>query len=388
MPKYKSCIQIRSRSFVVYNKFERSFSLRTENQLSSDQKLKERVTAEGETYKTYSGMLCPGAKKRITKSIEHITEAAFDQKSYQYTPKGTKKSVTAKFKLNFITLTIHSPQKMIDGKEGHKLCLEPMLKWLRDHYGLTMYVWKAELQERGQLHYHLTTNCFVHWRELWLKWGELNEKAGYLHEWFMQQPGYKVDDRGMLVRNYPVAGTDVHSCYKVSDMARYLQKCICKTTKRKDGSIISEFAKGMQNAASIGGKVWDCSRNLKSAKYYTIDCGGAVAEDLLQTIDLQAKKEAKSVFFSDHCSVYTFSRPAHQLIGKFWQDDYFESLRRMIRYQRDTEKEPARKVHKIPEKPVFDIDKVPKITYNTSLTLFSVLIPRELCSRSYSIFAN
>lgn len=331
---YTSCIQLRSKSIIVYNKFDRRNSFRTGNQLLSDQLLKQRADKNGEEYKTYSGKLCPGAKKRLTKAVEIITQAAFKDKQFIYTPKGALKAVEAKFKLNFITLTIHSPEKMIEGKEGHKLCLEPLLKWLRDNYDLTMYVWKAELQERGQLHYHLTTNCYIPWHDLWQKWGELNERAGYLNDWFSEQPRYKVNDKGELETNYPVAGTDIHSVYKVQDMAKYLQKCICKTTKRKDGSIISEFKKEVQNAATIGGKVWDCSINLKSAKHYTIDCGGSIAQSLLTDIQLEGKKRGNSMFYSHNCTIYKLDKPAYQVLDKFWQDDYFDSLNKMINYER------------------------------------------------------
>jgi hypothetical protein len=326
MSNYTSCVQLRSKSIIVYNKFERSFSLRTDKQLISDKKLKDQ--------ETYVGRLCPGGKKRLIKAIELITQAGFETKQFTYTPKGALKEVKAKFKLNFITLTIHSPAKMIAGKEGHTLCLEPLLKWMRDNYGLSMYVWKAELQQRGQLHYHITSNCYIPWHDLWEKWGELNERAGYLKDWFSTQSRYKVNSKGEFEINYPVAGTDIHSVYKVSDMAKYMQKCICKTTKRKDGTIISEFKKEVQNAASVGGKVWDCSLNLKSAKHYTIDCGGSIGEQIINNVYREAKKPGNKMFVSDNCTIFTFTNSAYKVLDEFWQEDYFDSLKKMIRYQR------------------------------------------------------
>jgi hypothetical protein len=332
-------IQLRSKSVIIYNKFDNG-GVRSLKQVHAAKQLKER--------ETYTGQLCPGAKKRLIKAIELLTQAAFKYKEFTFTHKKTKKECKAKFKLNFITLTIHNPAKMIAGKEGHKLCLEPLLKWLRDHYGLNVYVWKAELQQRGQLHYHITSDCFIPWFELWKKWGELNERAGYLDQWFNEQPGYKVDERGMLLRNYPVAGTDVHSVYTVKDMARYLQKCVCKTVKRKDGSVINEFKKEMQNVESIGGKVWDCSLNLKREKYFTIDFNGGrsvesyVLEDELSyqgylRVINAAKKAAEAkggAFYSENCIVYSLPRNAIDYFDCFIRADYYQAMNNILNYKR------------------------------------------------------
>jgi hypothetical protein len=308
------CLQVRSKSIIVYNLFERK-AYRSISQLTSDKKLKER--------ETYTGRLCPGAKKRLTKAVELITQAAIKDKNFTFTHAKTLKQVRAKFRLNFITLTIHSPARMIEGKEGHSKCLEPLLKWLRDHYDLTMYVWKAELQQRGQLHYHITSNCFVPWQELRDKWNDLQVNAGYLSQ-------YQID-KGHKNAN----STDVHSVYKIKDMAKYLQKCICKNVRKKDGSIVSEFNKDMQNAQTIGGKVWDCSLNLKTFGHYTIDCGGQLADQEIKNIELAAKKEKGcSIHYTDNCTIYGFEKPAWHYINEFFQQDYKEYLETISNYER------------------------------------------------------
>ena len=339
------CIQVRSTSIVVYNKYERSFRLRTDAQLKADENLTEQ--------ETYTGRLCPGAKKRLIKAIELITQAAFKTKEFLYTSKKTLKEVRGTFKLNFITLTIHNPGKMIEGQEGHALCLEPLLKWLRDHYGLKMYIWKAELQSNRedvkQLHYHITSDCFVPWYDLWLKWGQLNEAAGYLNDWFSRQPRVKIDQNGNEVINYPVAGTDVHSVYKIRDMAKYMRKCVCKNVRRKDGSIISEFKKEIQNAASVGGKVWDCSLNLKREKYFTIECKDLYNNSfgrnerymwIMNTIDTEAKNEGNKKVVTDNCTIYEFQKPAINVIPDFFVDEYLRAMERILNYKRVVNFEP------------------------------------------------
>jgi hypothetical protein len=341
-----STVQIRSRSIVIYNKVQRIKGNRSILQQISDQKLKERA----ENKEAYSGTLCNGAKKRLTKSIELLTQAAFKYKEYKFTPRGTLKAVKGRFKLNFITLTIHNPGKMIAGKEGHKLCLEPLLKWLRDKMEIRkecfLYVWKAELQaEREdckQLHYHLTTNCYIDKFELWEKWGELNERAGYLDQWFEDQPRFKVDAKRGLLINYPVAGTDVHPVRHIKDMAGYLKKCICNYKKQKDGSLVAEYAKDVQNAASVGGKVWDCSLNLKYEKYYIIDETSPVFAERVDYNEcsysgfsrmlapFKDKKNIKKAVHLDSCSVYTYNWDAFEMLDWYWKENYFHAMNRIL----------------------------------------------------------
>jgi hypothetical protein len=310
---FTPCLQVRSKSIIIYNKFERR-SLRSLSQLQSDKKLKER--------ETYTGRLSPGAKKRLTKAIELITQAAIKDKYFTFTDQKTLKQKRAKFRLNFITLTIHSPGRMIMEKEGHSKCLEPMLKWLRDHYDLTMYVWKAELQQRGQLHYHITSNCFVPWQDLRDKWNELQVNAGYLSQ-------YK-----LATGHTDANSTDVHSVYKIKDMAKYLRKCICKNVRKKDGSLVAEFNKDMQNAATIGGKVWDCSLNLKMENYYTLDQGGSVVDEQIRAVEVQAKKKGASIVYTDNCTIYGFNEPAYYLLNEFFQQDYIETMQAIANYER------------------------------------------------------
>jgi hypothetical protein len=312
------CLQVRSKTAVCYNKFERS-GIRSLKQLHSDKQLKKRAT--------YTGVLCPGAKKRLTTAIELIVQAATKDKPFQFISKKTGKAVQATFKLNFITLTIHSPGKMIRGKEGHSLCLEPLLLYLRRYYGLNLYVWKAELQKRGQLHYHITSDCYVPWDALRNKWNQLQVSAGYLDQ-------YKVD-----TGHYDANSTDVHSVYKVKDMAKYLKKSIIRTYKKADGGLISEFQKDVQNTACIGGKVWDCSLNLKGPGFYTIDCGGSIYNEVMKPIILEAKKTG-SIVYTDKCTIYGFTRPVSFLLNDFFREDYEDYLQKIVNYKRGIDFKP------------------------------------------------
>lgn len=317
---FQEVLQFRSKSVVRYKQFERQL-FRTDAQKNAADVFKEQ--------ETYTGILCPGAKKRLTKAIELLVQAATKEKTFEFEHKKTKNVVSARFKLNFITLTIHSPKKMIDGKDGHKKCLEPLLLWLRRNYGMNLYVWKAELQERGQLHYHMTSNCFVPWKELRNKWNELQANAGYLNEYYEQNGHYDANS------------TDVHSVYKVKDMAKYLKKSIFKSYKQKSGNIISEFKKSVQNTTSIGGKVWDCSLNLKSMRYF--ECAEDECSEIFTQIDTEARKNG-DVVFTDNCTIYTFKTNPKYLLNDRLQAEYLETMEKILSFER----QPLKIAKKIP----------------------------------------
>lgn len=257
-------IQIRANSIIAYQiNEERNFSRSIQSLLTDNLRKQE----------TYTGKLCPGAKKRLIKAIEFLVQST--PKRDIYNPVSRR---VQPFQLSFITLTVADTSRNITGKEAHKNLLEPFLKWMRQTQNVRSYVWKAELQQRGQIHYHITADSFIHWRALRKKWNELQYRNGYLETHFAKYG------------NYDPPGCDVHSTKKVKNMARYLVK---------------EIAKSFQNEESIGGKVWDCSMNLKAAKYFTTTAGNGFYSQMYDDPDVRA-------ISTDHCTIYEFKdKPAY-----------------------------------------------------------------------------
>lgn len=246
---------------------------------------------------TYTGVLCTGAKKRLTKAVNVLIELA--PSTYIFNPVTNSHHP---FTLNFITLTVYSPYRMITGAEAYKTCLAPFLRWFRDKQGLKSYVWKAELQQRGQVHYHLTTDTFIHKDVLQAKWNELQQKAGYLNEFF--------DTYG----RWDAPSTHVKAVKDVADMAQYIKKMVANFDKkaRVPGRVdaIFEMTKTLQNLETVGGKVWDCSLNLKRAIYFSVPCdeqyyralNKAVAENKMVRIPTEAHCNIYKQVFNKHVS--------------------------------------------------------------------------------------
>lgn len=81
------------------------------------------------------------------------------------------------FKLAFITLTLSDSQMHSDEYIKEHM-LQPFLYWLNRYYN-SLYVWKAESQLNGNIHFHITIDTFVPWKAVRTKWNKILSKHGY-----------------------------------------------------------------------------------------------------------------------------------------------------------------------------------------------------------------
>lgn len=283
-------VQIRNQSLVVYNHFK-----------GSRKKSILQKTGTGlKNIKKYTGTITPGAKKRIAKAI-NLMVAAAEQKTV-FNP---VKNCNVNFRLSFITLTIPDNTD-IEIKEAHKILLEPFLKWLRQVHKMKLYVWKCEVQKRGQLHYHITADTFVHYQELRNKWNKLIERASLMEKF-----------KGKFGHNNPNS-TDVHSVRKIKDLAAYL---------------IKYFTKSEQNETGKEGKIWDCSLSLKKAKYYSTE----LTEDIEYDIFKSNQKNECSINYDDNFSFIKFKKVQPiSIFPKEVKSAYYQNLLNIRNYKRES----------------------------------------------------
>ena len=283
----ESKLQFRSKSLVIYNVYNRignRFGSNTSTVIT-DYRISEKFKANAQKLlerEKYIGQITPGAKKRLTKAISLLVQSSPEK--WIYNPV-TKK--TENHKISFITLTLPDVEAAKDAKFTHKYLLQPMLRILRNKYKMCSYVWKCELQKNESIHYHITTDLFLPWEQLRQHWNALLRKNGLL-EAFQQQYGHDNPN-----------SVDIHSVNKVNDLEAYLVKYISK-----------EY----QNSKKLAGKVWDCSKNLKQAKYFTT----TITAELHQQINRQIDLGYLQPIYRDHCTIlrsrntdyyYSFSQP-------------------------------------------------------------------------------
>lgn len=263
----------------------------------------------------YTGVMTAGARKRIQKSVSLLIQSS--PRKFIYNPV-IKRNVY--HHLSFVTLTLPDVEKSKDAPFCHKNLLQPMLRILRNKYGMKSYVWKCELQRNGSVHYHITTELFIVHTSLRNEWNNITRRHGMLDD-FEKRHGHDNPN-----------STDIHSVDNIRDLEAYLLKYISKET---------------QNEVSLKAKVWDCSKNLKEAKYFVTDLQSDVHESILKEIDSGQCK----VVATDFCFILKFSTTDYYLsFPQHVIDQYYSHLNHISSWTNQvsspTHKEPNSLVNK------------------------------------------
>lgn len=185
--------------------------------------------------KTYSGKMTHDAKRRLTCALDLLIQKAEKKERDRVGDDGEERGIL----VVFVTLTI-ADRMLHDAKTSYEKLLKPWIRVMKSKAGMEDYVWKLELQKRGQIHYHVATTVYLDWRTVRSTWNGLQYRAGMLN------------DFGQRFGHYNPNGTDVHACRSINDTLEYLAKEVCKD---------------VQNSKAVNGKVWDSSDNLKTGRY-------------------------------------------------------------------------------------------------------------------------
>lgn len=224
---------------------------------------------------TYSGKVTPHARRRLRRALDILTQKS---ETHWVTNPYTERSMP--FRMAFITLTI-ALEKNLEVKEAYETLLGKWLRYMKRKQGLESYVWKAEYQKRGQVHYHLATDTFIEANVISWYWNKLQRKAGYLKNFALRYGHYKPPS------------THVRSVLDLGEINAYISKEMCK---------------GVQNQKATPGKIWDCSTDLKKQRYSDF----ATAE-IFDLIDDAIQHGFAEVVESEHYTIIKSDTPVRML---------------------------------------------------------------------------
>lgn len=205
------------------------------------------------------------SSKRMRDAIEALI---YTSKWKHVRVKSTNK--TFWYKNNFITLTLSSKQQHSDQFIVQELLSKFLEAWCKRRAGL-LYVWKAEVQDNGNIHFHITTNTFIYWKDLKDRWNK-----------YLKRHGYKEN----------MNSTDVHAVEDKENLAKYL----CSYFSKKDlySRALKRYHKRYGKKLAMNNrectvlpknylyrikrkltcKLWGCSKlllNCKSTSDYNVD---------------------------------------------------------------------------------------------------------------------
>jgi hypothetical protein len=206
------------------------------------------------------------ARKRLQKALDFMIYRANNKQingsdvknkqigteiTYQ---KGNKRDTSLDYKITFVTLTL-SAQQIHSDEDIKKYMLKYFLRYLREKEKVTDYVWKAEKQQNGNIHFHILTNKYIPWQNIRSEWNRLQNKEGFnyvdkysanMNEYFKN--GFKVfpNDERSRTEQYTVYkknklinwtnpnSTDIHAIYKINNIAAYMSKYMSKGVTKSD----------------------------------------------------------------------------------------------------------------------------------------------------------
>lgn len=207
----------------------------TDKKIKYDHLLKSSRSAQGNISNI--------ARRKVVKAIEYLL--------FLSNPKSATSQLTGRlfnFKIAFITLTLPSKQKHSDNEIKQQL-LNSFLLELKIKYKVKNYVWRAEKQLNGNIHFHIIVDKFIPWNELRNRWNRIVNKLGYVDNYRKEMQkfhkgGFKVREKLLKrwsyksqINAYQVGkandwhspnSTDVHSIKKIRNIQYYITKYLTK----------------------------------------------------------------------------------------------------------------------------------------------------------------
>lgn len=254
----KRIAQIRSNQAIVYHKSTKY----TPRPLSEAQKDGLEKGKEGD----YNGYMSKETKRKITGIIDTFAQGVLALRK-----KLVEKWQRSPINLTFVTLTLPAKQFHTD-EELKRHGLGHFITIMQRKYKHFEYVWRAEPQKNGNIHFHIITNYYIPHQYLRNVWNSILGKLGYIQKFSerMNKMSFETylknynNKKGLsreeIFRKFTHEknngwknpnSTDIHAIQKINDITAYVTKYICKE-EMQDGKRI------------ITGRIWGMSDSLRN----------------------------------------------------------------------------------------------------------------------------
>lgn len=193
---------------------------------------------------TYNGYMSPKTKSKVRKYLS-VWLNGLQQNAQIYKKRYKNKSITP----TFVTLTLPGKQMHTDNQLKREL-LNRFIIYLRKHYLVKHYYWRAEPQKNGNIHFHLIIDRYVNYIELRDYWNNCLDKLGYLVAYSNRMTLLSLNAYWQLVKGYKNAdfdkskayylrekksgwlnpnSTDIHKLDNIKSLSSYVIKYMTKT---------------------------------------------------------------------------------------------------------------------------------------------------------------
>jgi len=216
-----------------------------------------------------NGIISKSKAKKLRNIIEYFL---LINKDHTKTKLTNGKSISNK--VTFITLTLPSKQIHTDN-DIKKICLNQFLIELQKYHKVTQYIWRAEYQKNGNIHFHILVNRYIWWNDIRNRWNRIINKLGYVDRYRQElkeyhKGGFQV--RKDLLSNWNLKAQykayktgqitdwsnpntiDIHGIKKIINIKSYLTKYLTKNEIEKNNDIPGQCEVQRQT-----GRIWGSS---------------------------------------------------------------------------------------------------------------------------------
>lgn len=227
-------------------------------------------------------------------------------------------------RISFITLTLSSPQKHSDQVLKEKMLNQFITELKTKHLNLR-YIWRAEKQENGNIHFHFLVNRFVHYEWCQGVWNRIQDKMGYIapyqkkfsamsfREYCEQKRNFSIDKipiyqrqfkRGCVENWSNPPSIQAKGLGNTRKALYYISKYISKNDQRPE-----DMTADQRKKQSIAGHIWFCCYELMSLKCPTEFMTPGVIHDL----DIIKSLDPNCIFYDTYCTI--IKRPIEYLFN-------------------------------------------------------------------------
>jgi hypothetical protein len=274
------CVSITPDYLITYETFEGS--------------KKHNYNPEGLKKRQHDGSLSPSAIKRLRLALDWLFYLTFEKTKINY-----KKRTKKQFRLTFVTLTLPSKQVHSD-QEIKSQCLNQFLIEARKKWFIEHYVWRAEKQQNGNIHFHIITDKYIPHAELRKFWNRIINKLQFVTEFqktkilkykngiskrdFKNDPEFRIAlnryRKGKAQNWSSPNSTDIHGIETVKNLKAYVSKYMSK--KEKSGTALE--------TQKIAGRIWFISLALSKVKKAKTELYSTLISELNKLMNIIPEK--------------------------------------------------------------------------------------------------
>lgn len=254
----------------------------------------------------YNGFLSKKTAREVTKRISNLLEIA----------KAGGRTVT------FTTLTLPSIQVHSD-EFIRRYLLGDFLRLIKQKYSVVNYIWKAEAQNNGNIHFHIladaylpnTVSEFIPDTDVYLETGEINK----LWNAILDRYGYIDNYRFLMFKNYNEGKIKAEKLafqvYNMWSQPNSTDVHALKSKTKPEAYINKYIAKPEPNKRKITGRLVGCSDTLKECFNY-VDSYGENKECITALNDMvrQNPKECLRIAITDSGIRKNFTETSNEKI--------------------------------------------------------------------------